>query len=224
MDKKFSVKSKEDNQIRLVMSHCNLYIYLFLKRIIDILGAVAGIILLFPVFIITSILIKLDSRGPIFFVQKRCGKNEKLFNMYKFRSMCVDAEQKLEQVKHLNETEGVIFKIKDDPRLMRVGKFIRKTSIDELPQLINVIKGEMSLVGPRPPLPNEVEQYEPWQKLRLSVKPGLTGLWQISGRSELGFDDMVRLDLMYIAKRNLFFDILIILKTIPVVFKSRGAY
>lgn len=224
MHKNFPVKNNEEIPTNLKMRHNTSYIYLFLKRLMDIIGAVTGIIVLFPLFALISIFIKLDSSGPVFFIQKRCGKDEKLFKMYKFRSMCIDAEEKLEQLKHLNEAEGTIFKIKNDPRLTRVGTFIRKTSIDELPQLINVLKGEMSIVGPRPPLPSEVEQYEPWQKLRLSVKPGLTGLWQISGRSELGFDEMVRLDLEYISKRSLLLDVWIVLKTIPVVFKARGAY
>ncbi|MGE5328036.1 MAG: sugar transferase [Deltaproteobacteria bacterium] len=222
--KKILVNQDVSNLIWSVKHKHTYYRYTFLKRLIDIAGAISGIVLLFPLFILISILIKLDSQGPIFFIQKRCGKNEKLFNMYKFRSMCINAEDKLEQLQHLNETEGVIFKIKDDPRLTKVGKFIRKTSIDELPQLVNVLKGEMSLVGPRPPLPNEVKQYKSWQKLKLSVKPGLTGLWQISGRSELGFDEMIKLDLEYIAKRSLVYDIWIILKTIPVVFQARGAY
>jgi len=224
MDKKCSVNGYEDALIKSVILKRTSYVYILFKRIIDIIGAVFGIVFLFPLIILIGLLIKIDSKGPALFVQKRCGRDGELFNMYKFRSMCTDAEQRLDEIQHLNETNGVIFKIKDDPRLTRVGKFIRKTSLDELPQLVNVLKGEMSLVGPRPSLPNEVEQYQSWQKLRLSVKPGLTGLWQISGRSELGFDEMVRLDLEYIAKGNFFYDIIIIFKTIPVVFKSRGAY
>jgi len=224
MQKKLLVNPDVNALIWSVMHSHTSYGYTLIKRLVDIISAISGIVILFPLFVLISIAIKLDSQGPIFFIQKRCGKNEKLFNMYKFRSMCIDAEEKLEQLQHLNETEGIMFKIKDDPRLTRVGKFIRKTSLDEFPQLVNVLKGEMSLVGPRPPLPNEVEEYISWQMLRLSVKPGLTGLWQIRGRSELGFDEMVRLDLEYIAKRNFFYDIWIILKTIPVVFKSRGAY
>lgn len=199
-------------------------VYLFLKRLMDIVFSVAAIIILLPLFIIVAVIIKLDSKGPVLFIQKRCGKDGKIFKMYKFRSMCMDAEEKLDQIHHLNDVEEPLFKIKDDPRLTRVGRFLRRTSIDELPQLINIIKGDMSLVGPRPPLPSEVEKYNSWQKLRLSVKPGLTGLWQISGRSNLGFDEMVRLDLKYIAERNLVYDIKIIIKTIPAVLKFYGAY
>lgn len=198
--------------------------YLALKRVIDIVGSIAALIVLLPLLLIVMLLVKLDSKGPALFVQKRYGKDGKLFNMYKFRSMCMDAEEKLEQIQHMNEADGLMFKIKADPRLTRLGRFIRRTSIDELPQLLNVLKGEMSLVGPRPPLPNEVEKYSERHKLRLTVKPGLTGLWQISGRSNLGFEDMVRLDLKYITERNLFYDLKIIIKTVPVVFKSYGAY
>lgn len=199
-------------------------IYLILKRIIDIAGAVTAIIVLSPFLFMAALVIKLSSKGPVLFVQKRCGKDGKVFNMYKFRSMCVDAEKKLEQIRYLNEANGSIFKIKDDPRLTKVGKFIRKTSIDELPQLINILRGDMSLVGPRPPLPSEVETYDSRHMLRLLVKPGLTGLWQISGRSNLGFEDMVRLDLKYIAERNILYDLKIIIKTIPIVLSSKGAY
>ncbi len=202
----------------------NSKVYPFLKRVIDIVGSIAALVVLSPLLLVVMLLVKLDSKGPVLFIRKRCGKDGKLFNMYKLRSMCAEAEEKLNQIQHLNEANGFMFKIKDDPRLTRIGKFIRKTSIDEIPQLLNVLKGEMSLVGPRPPLPNEVEKYSKRHKLRLSVKPGLTGLWQISGRSNLGFDDMVRLDLKYISERNLFYDLKIIVKTIPAVLRSYGAY
>ena len=197
---------------------------MILKRSIDLVGSIVALVAFSPILIFIALLIKLDSKGPVLFIQKRCGKNGKVFNMYKFRSMCINAEDKLQQIQHLNEAKGFMFKIKDDPRLTQIGKYIRKTSIDELPQLINIFKGEMSFVGPRPPLPNEVEKYNLWHKLRLSVKPGLTGLWQISGRSDLGFNDMVMLDLKYISERNLVYDLIIILKTIPVVLRSYGAY
>ena len=199
-------------------------IYLVSKRIIDVLGATIALIVLFPLLLLTAILIKLENSGPVIFVQKRCGKDGKIFNMYKFRSMSEDAEEKFKEIQHLNQIEGLIFKIKNDPRITKVGNFIRKTSIDELPQLVNILKGQMSIVGPRPPLPSEVERYDLWQYQRLSVKPGLTCLWQISGRSNLGFEDMVMLDLKYITERNLLYDFKIILKTIPVVLKSDGAY
>ena len=198
--------------------------YLTLKRLMDITGALFGIIILSPLFIITALLIKFDSPGPIFFIQKRCGKDGKIFNMYKFRSMHIDSEKKISHLNHLNEVKGLMFKIKNDPRVTKLGSFIRKTSIDELPQLINVFKGEMSLVGPRPPLVNEVEKYDTWHKLRLKIKPGMTGLWQINGRSDVGFYTMVMLDLKYITKCNIWYDILIVLKTIPIVINSYGAY
>lgn len=198
--------------------------YLFFKRIMDIVGSLTGIILLAPLMLVVAILIKLDSKGPALFAQTRCGKKGKIFKMYKFRSMCSDAEKKKKELEHLNEAKCVIFKIKQDPRITKVGRFIRKTSIDELLQLFNVLKGEMSLVGPRPPVPGEVEKYDSWQRLRLSVKPGLTGLWQVSGRSNLEFDDMVRLDLQYIRERSFMMDIRLLVKTVPVVLKMEGAY
>ena len=158
-------------------------IYLFLKRLIDIMGSMIGLLLASPIMLITAILIKLEEpQGPIFFSQIRCGEYPKTFKMYKFRSMYVDAEERLGELMHLNEQSGPAFKIKDDPRITKVGKFIRKTSLDELPQLFNVLIGEMSLVGPRPAIPREVEQYTPYQKQRLFVKPGLTCIWQVSGR------------------------------------------
>ena len=180
--------------------------YLIFKRFMDIAGSITGIILLAPLMLVVAILIKLDSKGPALFTQNRCGKNGKIFKMYKFRSMCSDAEKKKKELEHLNEANCVIFKIKQDPRITKVGSFIRKASIDELLQLFNVLKGEMSLVGPRPPVPGEVEKYDSWQRLRLSVKPGLTGLWQVSGRSNLEFDDMVRLCFEESGRLSLNFD------------------
>lgn len=188
--------------------------YKVFKRSIDIIGSLFGILMLGFVFIITAIAIKLeDPKGPVFFAQRRIGINGKEFNMYKFRSMITDAEKKLDSLLKQNEVQGAMFKMKDDPRVTKVGKFIRKKSIDELPQLFNVLKGEMSLVGPRPPLPREVKQYSDYDKQRLQVVPGCTGLWQVSGRSTLGFKEMVDLDIKYIENRSIIFDLNIIIKT-----------
>ncbi|MCG6184553.1 sugar transferase [Anoxybacillus sp. LAT_38] len=199
--------------------------YLLTKRIIDIIGALIGLIALSWLFFLVAILIKLEDRkGPVFFKQVRVGKDGKEFYMYKFRSMVTDAEAKLQELLKYNEVSGAMFKMKNDPRVTKVGKFIRKTSIDELPQLWNVLKGEMSLVGPRPPLPREVEQYTEYDKQRLLVTPGCTGLWQVSGRSNVGFEKMVELDLKYIRERSLLYDLKIILKTIKIMVKPNSAY
>lgn len=199
-------------------------LYTFLKRLIDIAGSLFGIIVLSPLFLIVSILIKLDDpNGKVFFKQERNGLNGKVFNLYKFRSMVHNAEELLSELQDKNEQSGPVFKIKDDPRVTRVGKFIRKTSIDELPQLINVLKGEMSLVGPRPPIPREVERYTDYQMQRLFVKPGLTCYWQIGGRNEVGFDEWVELDIKYIEERNLCIDIKLIFKTVFVLFGDKNA-
>ncbi|WP_173108320.1 sugar transferase [Bacillus sp. KH172YL63] len=200
-------------------------IYKLSKRTIDIIGASLGIILLLMLFIIIGVLIKLDDpKGAILFKQKRVGKNQKEFNMYKFRSMVTDAEFKLADLIQKNEVSGAMFKMKEDPRVTKIGKFIRKTSIDELPQLINVLRGEMSLVGPRPPLPREVKEYSKHDMQRLLVTPGCTGLWQVSGRSNIGFKEMVRLDIKYIKNRSLSLDLKIIMKTIWVLLKTEGSY
>jgi len=199
--------------------------YLIAKRIMDICGALIGLICLSWLFFIVALLIKLeDPKGPVFFKQVRVGKNGKEFYMYKFRSMVTNAEELLESLLHLNEVSGAMFKMKDDPRVTRIGKFIRKTSIDELPQLWNVLKGDMSLVGPRPPLPREVAQYTEYDKQRLLVTPGCTGLWQVSGRNDLGFHEMVELDLKYIRERSILYDLRIILKTIKIMIKPNSAY
>ncbi|MBY0213507.1 MULTISPECIES: sugar transferase [Priestia] len=199
--------------------------YLFLKRTFDIMGALLGIIFLSLVFFIVAVIIKLeDPKGPIFFSQKRIGKNGQEFHMYKFRSMVTDAEERLQELLKLNETTGAMFKMKNDPRVTKIGRFIRKTSIDELPQLWNVLKGDMTLVGPRPPLQREVAEYTGYQLQRLLVTPGCTGLWQVSGRSNIGFEEMVELDLSYIQSRTFFMDIKIIFKTVAMVFGSKGAY
>lgn len=199
--------------------------YLFIKRIIDIIGASFGLILLSLLFIIIAIIIKCeDPKGSIFFKQVRVGKNGKEFGMYKFRSMVSNAEELLQDLLEQNEVEGAMFKMKKDPRITKIGKIIRKTSIDEFPQLWNVLRGEMSLVGPRPPLPREVADYTVYDKQRLLVTPGCTGLWQVSGRSNLGFDQMVELDLTYIKNRTIFYDLKLILKTVKVLIGSKDAY
>lgn len=199
--------------------------YLTQKRIIDIIGASIGVCLLSGLFLIVAILIKMeDPKGPIFFTQKRVGKNGREFDMYKFRSMVADAEDRLVELLKLNETTGAMFKMKNDPRVTKIGRFIRKTSIDELPQLFNVLKGEMSLVGPRPPLIREVAEYTSYDKQRLLVTPGCTGLWQVSGRSNIGFNEMVELDLKYIRKRNTWFDLTIIIKTLKLLLGSKDAF
>nr|WP_088327682.1 sugar transferase [Bacillus cereus] len=201
------------------------WLYLFMKRLMDLVCALVGVIFLSPMFIVVAILIKLeDPKGPIFFKQTRVGKKEKEFGMYKFRSMVTDAEKQLKELLQHNEVSGAMFKMKDDPRVTKIGKFIRKTSIDELPQLLNVLKGDMSLVGPRPPLPREVKEYTSYDKQRLFITPGCTGLWQVSGRSNIGFEEMVELDISYIQKRNLLLDIKIILKTMGVLFGSKDAF
>ena len=199
--------------------------YLIIKRLIDIIGSFSGMLLLFPFFLLFAILIKIDSpKGPVIFKQVRVGKNGKQFNMYKLRSMCVDAEQQLEDLLKDNEIEGAMFKMRDDPRITRIGKLIRKSSIDEFPQLWNVFKGDMSLIGPRPPLPREVEEYTNYDKQRLLVIPGCTGLWQISGRNHLSFHQMVELDLEYIRNISFITDIKILFKTVGVLFDAEDAY
>lgn len=199
-------------------------IYLTLKRLMDIVGASLGLLIASPIMLVVAILIKLeDPKGPIFFSQIRNGAYPTTFKMYKFRSMYIDAEERLQELMHLNEQSGPAFKIKDDPRITKVGKFIRKTSLDELPQLFNVLKGDMSLVGPRPAIPREVEQYTSYQKQRLFVKPGLTCIWQVSGRNNIGFDEWVELDIEYIKTRNLWLDIKLILLTIPAMLGDENA-
>ena len=197
--------------------------YIFMKRCIDLILSLIGMIVLIPVFIITAIAIKLDSKGKVIFAQERVGYKGNKFRMYKFRSMVSDAEELKSKLLDKNEMSGPMFKMKEDPRVTKVGKFIRRTSIDELPQIINVIKGEMSLVGPRPSLPNEVEQFEPWMMERLSVKPGLTCYWQVSGRSDINFDDWMKLDVKYVRERNLLIDIKLILRTFLVFFGDKHA-
>lgn len=198
--------------------------YLILKRLIDIVGSLSGLIILSPVLIVVAILIKIeDSKGSILFSQDRVGQRGKVFKMYKFRSMVHNAEELKETLMKQNERSGPMFKMNNDPRVTRVGKFIRKTSLDELPQLINVLRGEMSLVGPRPSLPKEVEQFEPWMMKRLEVKPGLTCYWQVSGRNNIEFEDWMKLDIKYVKERNLFIDIKLIFRTVFVLFGDKSA-
>ena len=195
------------------------------KRLIDALGSLILLLMLAPLFALTALVIKLDSPGPIFFAQERVGLNKRRFRMLKFRTMVNGAEKQQAALEELNEADGPVFKIKDDPRVTPVGKFLRRFSIDELPQLFNVLKGDMSLVGPRPLPVRDVERIDvASQKRRFSIKPGLTCLWQVNGRSNIGFEEWVRMDLDYIDRWSLGLDILILLKTIPAVFKGPGAY
>lgn len=199
-------------------------LYEVIKRLIDVVCSFMGVLLLSPLFIIIAIIIKTTSKGPVFFSQKRVGKNGREFDMYKFRSMVVNAEELKEKLAAQNEMSGPMFKMKDDPRVTKVGKFIRKTSIDELPQLWNVLKGDMSLVGPRPSLPKEVAQFEDWMYKRLEVKPGLTCYWQVSGRNNIDFEDWMKLDIRYVDERSTWIDIKLIFKTVGVLFGDKNAH
>ncbi|MCC4332854.1 multidrug MFS transporter [Limosilactobacillus reuteri] len=200
------------------------FIYHSMKRLFDIVAATCGIVILSPLMIIIAVLIKGEDHGPIFYKQVRVGKNGKTFKMYKFRSMFVNADKMLDKLKEQNDVDGPMFKMKDDPRVTKIGHFIRKHSLDELPQFLNVLKGDMSLVGPRPPLPSEVEEYSEYDKQRLFVIPGCTGLWQATERNEVGFNEMVQLDIEYIKKANLLFDLWIIWKTVEIVIKPNESY
>lgn len=197
--------------------------YYFFKRTMDILCSLGGLIILTPLFLIVGILIKLESKGPVIFSQERIGKDGNVFKMHKFRSMVVNAEELKEKLHHKNEMSGPMFKMKDDPRITNIGKFIRKTSVDELPQLFNVLKGDMSLVGPRPSLPKEVEEFDNWMMRRLQVKPGLTCYWQVSGRNDIDFEDWMKLDIKYVRERSTFVDIKLIFKTFFVLFGDKHA-
>lgn len=197
--------------------------YVVIKRFIDIICSCLGIILLSPLFLIVAILIKKESKGKVFFAQYRVGYKGKIFKIYKFRSMVENAEELKKSLLEKNEMSGPMFKIKEDPRVTKVGRFIRKTSIDELPQLINVLKGDMSLVGPRPSLIEEVNKFKPWMLERLSVKPGLTCYWQVSGRNDIDFIDWMRLDIKYVKGKNIFIDIKLIFKTFFVLFGDKHA-
>lgn len=198
------------------------HVPLLVKSIIDKAGAALAILLSAPIMMLTALIVKLDSPGPILFKQMRAGLNGRPFVLYKFRTMCSDAEAKKKSLWSRNEMSGPVFKIKEDPRVTRVGKFLRKFSIDELPQLFNVLMGEMSLVGPRPPLPGEVSHFEPWQHRKLSVRPGLTCLWQVNGRNNVDFEEWMRMDLQYIDNWSLWLDAKILAKTIPAVVSGTG--
>ena len=198
---------------------------MFLKRCLDIAGSVAGLLVTGIAFPLLAVAIKIDSRGPIFFGQYRIGENGRVFRCWKFRSMYADAESRKKELLQRNEMNGAAFKIKDDPRITRVGRFLRKTSLDELPQFWNILRGEMSLVGTRPPTPDEVERYENWHRKRICIKPGLTGLWQVSGRNRItDFDEIARLDIKYIENWSLWLDIKILLKTVQVILIGQGSY
>ena len=194
-----------------------------IKRFFDICLSSAALVVLSPLLLVIAILIYLEDKGPVIYSQTRIGKDGRAFKLYKFRSMCVDADERLRDLQKLNERDGPVFKIRDDPRVTKIGKFIRKTCIDELPQLVNIIKGDMSIVGPRPPLPNEVEQYNSYQKQRLLVVPGLTCYWQIQKGEETTFDEWVELDLKYIKERSILLDFRLILLTFKVILSGKGA-
>lgn len=219
-----SVRANQRLRVAMVMRVLRLKLVGRLKRVLDV--AVAGVALVFalPIMAITALAIKLDSPGPILFRQTRVGKWGETFPCYKFRSMYIDAEQRKAELATKNEADGPVFKMKNDPRITRVGRIIRKISVDELPQLFNVLKGEMSLVGPRPALPKEVAQYTFDQLQRLNAVPGITGLQQVSGRSDVDFKRWVELDLQYIAEQSIWKDLEILVKTIPAVLLSKGAY
>jgi exopolysaccharide biosynthesis polyprenyl glycosylphosphotransferase len=194
------------------------------KRTLDVVGSALGLIVLAPLLLLLALAVKLTSRGPMLFVQDRCGLSGRRFRFYKFRTMVKDAEARKRELEHLNEMSGPVFKIRRDPRITRLGGVLRKLSLDELPQLWNVLRGDMSLVGPRPPLPEEVSRYTPRQAQRLSVMPGITGLWQVSGRSEIvDFERWVDLDLEYARTWSMWLDLRILLKTMVVVALVRGA-
>lgn len=199
----------------------NKRVYLAVKRIMDIMCSLLGVLVLSPLFLAVAVAIKMDSKGPVIYSQIRIGKDRKPFKMYKFRSMCQDADAKLKELQKLNERDGPVFKIAKDPRVTKVGQIIRATCIDELPQLVNILKGDMSIVGPRPPLPNEVDLYTPYHLRRLEAKPGLTCYWQISDR-KVAFDEWVASDLKYFQEQSLLTDFKIILKTITVVLRFNG--
>lgn len=200
------------------------YIYRGVKRLFDFIASLIGVILLSPLFLYIAYRIKKEDHGPVMYTQDRVGRHGKIFKVYKFRSMIVDADKKLAELKDQNEVDGPMFKMKDDPRITKIGKFIRKYSLDELPQLFNVLKGDMSLVGPRPPLPSEVDEYSDYAKQRLYVTPGCTGLWQATVRNSAGFDEMVELDLKYIQKSGFFYDLVLIFLTVKIMAFPNDAY
>jgi len=196
---------------------------LLVKRLMDILGSALALLVSSPLMLILAVLVKFTSKGPVIYRQVRCGLYGRKFVLYKFRSMCEGAEDVLWEIKHLNEMDGPVFKMRNDPRVTPLGRILRKTSLDEWPQFWNVLKGDMSLVGPRAPLPEEVKEYTRWQRRRLSVKPGITCLWQVSGRNEIDFQEWMKLDLFYIDNWSLLLDLKILLRTFPVVLLGKGS-
>jgi exopolysaccharide biosynthesis polyprenyl glycosylphosphotransferase len=194
------------------------------KRVFDVVLSAAGLLLIWPLLLAVAIAIKLGDGGPVLFRQQRVGLQRRTFTLLKFRTMVPRAELLRAELLSRNEADGPLFKVREDPRVTRIGRWLRRFSIDELPQLLNVLKGEMSLVGPRPPLVGEVDAYEDWQLDRLEVRPGITGLWQVSGRSDLSFDEYVRLDLFYIENWSLAYDLFIVAKTVPLLLFPKGAY
>lgn len=198
--------------------------YHFIKRSFDIILSIIGLVVLSPLMVVIAYKIKKEDGGPVIYKQTRIGKNGRQFKMYKFRSMVPNADQLLENLRDKNEVTGAMFKMKHDPRITKFGRFIRKHSLDELPQLVNVLKGDMSLVGPRPALPSEVRQYTDYDKQRLMVVPGCTGLWQATKRNDVGFNEMVRLDLKYISNASFKYDLEIIFRTIAIVFRPNSSY
>jgi lipopolysaccharide/colanic/teichoic acid biosynthesis glycosyltransferase len=195
---------------------------LLVKSLIDYCGAALALVLLSPLLAVVAALIKLESRGPLLFVQERCGLNGRKFRLLKFRTMVENAEELLPQIRGKNEADGPVFKMVRDPRVTSVGRYLRKLSLDELPQLVNILRGEMSFVGPRPPIPAEVEKYEPWQRRRLSMKPGLTCIWQVYGRNGVAFDEWMRMDLAYIDNWSIMLDAKLILMTGNAVLRGTG--
>lgn len=196
----------------------------FLRRLMDIVVSSLALLLLMPFLAVLALIIRIDSPGPVLFTQRRVGKDGREFAFFKFRSMYADAEQRLETLMHTNDRTGPVFKMRHDPRITRVGHWLRHSSLDEAPQLLNVLCGEMSLVGPRPALPREVALYTPPQRHRLCITPGLTGLWQVSGRADLSFEESMHLDMEYISRRSLALNCVILLRTVPAVLSGRGAY
>lgn len=214
---------EEREQVIITAEDLNRPVYEVFKRVLDFVLSLFALVILLPVFLVTAAAVKSDG-GNVIYKQKRVGKNNKLFDMYKFRSMCIGAENMRAELMKYNEMDGPVFKIKNDPRITKVGKFIRKYSIDELPQLVNILKGDMSIVGPRPPLPDEVAQYTDYHRQRLMVTPGLTCFWQAYGRSDLSFEDWVDMDMKYIKRRSISLDISLIIRTVYAVIFKRGAY
>lgn len=223
----FNMGTKDTKNSELVLDQKKINSRIFyrtLKKMTDRILSVFGLVILSPLFLVVSVLIKREDHGPIFYVQRRIGRNGKIFNMYKFRSMIVHADKKIDDLVNRNEVEGPMFKMHNDPRVTRVGRVIRKYSLDELPQLFNVLRGDMSLVGPRPPLEREVRDYTSYDFQRLMVTPGCTGLWQVTERNDVGFHEMVELDLEYIQKSGFIFDLWILVRTVWIMIRPNSAY